>query len=395
VPGGFANEASGTNSFAAGSYAVASNTGTFVWSDLSSTNDFVSSGANQFLIRAAGGVGINTNVTGGNALLVNGNLRVTGKISSGTSSSATGSFAVVAGGSANAATNTAAAVVGGQSNSAGGVYSFVGGGSNNQVAASFATVGGGLGNTVDTNALGATIAGGQGNVATNFYGTVAGGFFNAAGDTASVGGGQQNNASGDYSTIPGGISNVASGYASFAAGARAEATHDYTFVWGGSPSVKTTSSTNGQYTVRAPGGVRFMTSTNNTAGQQLAAGGSSWGALSDSNAKTGVEPVDHRQTLAKLAALPVTQWRYKHDPSRHYIGPMAQDFHATFGLGEDNRYITTLDTDGVTLSAIKGLAEELQEQQALLATQEQQIQSLEKMVETLREHLEQGRSGSF
>jgi hypothetical protein len=56
----------------------------------------------------------------------------------------------------------------------------------------------------------------------------------------------------------------------------------------------------------------------------------------------------------------VTSWHYKHDLKRRYIGPMAQDFHAAFGLGgDDDKTITTLDTDGVTLAAIKGLVEEL------------------------------------
>ena len=45
---------------------------------------------------------------------------------------------------------------------------------------------------------------------------------------------------------------------------------------------------------------------------------------------------------------------------------MAQDFMAAFGYGLDDRYLSTLDMDGVTLAAIQGLyamqREELQEQ---------------------------------
>jgi hypothetical protein len=37
---------------------------------------------------------------------------------------------------------------------------------------------------------------------------------------------------------------------------------------------------------------------------------------------------------------------------------MAQDFHAAFGLGRDNKHIATLDTSGVALLGIKALAEE-------------------------------------
>ncbi len=59
VPGGYNNLAAGAYSFAAGDQAQALNTGTFVWAD-DSVGSFGSTGNNQFLIRAAGGVGIGT-----------------------------------------------------------------------------------------------------------------------------------------------------------------------------------------------------------------------------------------------------------------------------------------------------------------------------------------------
>jgi len=59
VPGGDQNVA-GTNSFAAGHRAKATNTGAFVWAD-STDADFASTADNQFLIRASGGVGIGAN----------------------------------------------------------------------------------------------------------------------------------------------------------------------------------------------------------------------------------------------------------------------------------------------------------------------------------------------
>lgn len=49
----------GTNSFAAGHRAKATHTGTFIWAD-STDADFSSTAANQFLIRASGGVGLGT-----------------------------------------------------------------------------------------------------------------------------------------------------------------------------------------------------------------------------------------------------------------------------------------------------------------------------------------------
>lgn len=59
IPGGSANAATGMFAFAAGSRAKSFHQGTFVWSD-SQSADFTSTGNNQFLIRAAGGVGIGT-----------------------------------------------------------------------------------------------------------------------------------------------------------------------------------------------------------------------------------------------------------------------------------------------------------------------------------------------
>ena len=60
VPGGRNNTASNNFTFAAGNQAKAVHSGTFVWND-AQAGDFTSTGFNQFLIHAAGGVGINTN----------------------------------------------------------------------------------------------------------------------------------------------------------------------------------------------------------------------------------------------------------------------------------------------------------------------------------------------
>lgn len=52
-------------------------------------------------------------------------------------------------------------------------------------------------------------------------------------------------------------------------------------------------------------------------------------------------------------------WRYKGRPDHRFIGPTAQDFHAAFGLGRDNKTISTLDADGVLFLSVKGLVEEI------------------------------------
>jgi hypothetical protein len=82
VGGGYYNIASGDYSFAAGNTALALNDGAFVWAD-DSSSAFASTANNQFLVRAQGGVGINTNNPGTNALMVNGNVTATSFTGSG------------------------------------------------------------------------------------------------------------------------------------------------------------------------------------------------------------------------------------------------------------------------------------------------------------------------
>jgi len=60
VPGGLLNSAEGDYSFASGRRAKANHNGAFVWADQTDV-DFASTGDDQFLIRALGGVGIGTN----------------------------------------------------------------------------------------------------------------------------------------------------------------------------------------------------------------------------------------------------------------------------------------------------------------------------------------------
>jgi hypothetical protein len=79
---------------------------------------------------------------------------------------------------------------------------------------------------------------------------------------------------------------------------------------------------------------------------------------SDRDAKQNIVPLVSQDILAKIVNLEVLEWSYIDAPNQRHIGPMAQDFHAAFGLGRDNKHIATLDTSGVALLGIKALAEE-------------------------------------
>ncbi len=64
IPGGHSNTASGANAFAAGAGAFAEHNYTYVWNCNFGDIDFHSTDNFQYLIRATGGVGINTNAPG-------------------------------------------------------------------------------------------------------------------------------------------------------------------------------------------------------------------------------------------------------------------------------------------------------------------------------------------
>jgi hypothetical protein len=83
---------------------------------------------------------------------------------------------------------------------------------------------------------------------------------------------------------------------------------------------------------------------------------------SDRHRKTDIAPIESLAVLEKVAALPLSTWRYKTDaPETKHLGPMAQDFHAAFGLnGADDKHIATVDADGVALAAIQGLNEKVE-----------------------------------
>jgi hypothetical protein len=190
-------------------------------------------------------------------------------------------------------------------------------------------------------------------------------------------GGYSNTASGDYATVGGGRDNTASGQASFAAGNNARALHDFSFVWSSYPNPSPSFASN-MFFVNAPNGLGINCGAQRPDGGgqywmnlgRVAAGGQLietsvgatltlagvWQNASDQHRKTDFADVDCGAVLQKVLALPVRHWRFTNEVAgvRH-LGPTAQDFHAAFGLGEDERSIGTVDADGVALAAIQGL----------------------------------------
>ena len=107
-------------------------------------------------------------------------------------------------------------------------------------------------------------------------------------------------------------------------------------------------------------------------------------SASDRNLKENFRPTDPREVLNKVTALPISSWNYKDDASSRHLGPMAQDFHAAFGVGPDDRHIATVDADGVALAAIQGLNQKLEE---TVHRQEARLRQLEGELNELRQLL--------
>jgi hypothetical protein len=77
---------------------------------------------------------------------------------------------------------------------------------------------------------------------------------------------------------------------------------------------------------------------------------------SDRNLKREFAPVDTDDILERLATVPVTTWSYRaEDASIRHLGPMAQDFKDTFGVGASEEFIFQVDADGVALASIQAL----------------------------------------
>lgn len=94
--------------------------------------------------------------------------------------------------------------------------------------------------------------------------------------------------------------------------------------------------------------------------------------VSDRNQKKNIAPVDAAAILDKVSRLPISSWTYLKEPAQvRHLGPMAQDFRASFGLGDDDRTYYSVDAQGVALAAIQAL-------NRLVTNQEDRIAKLER-----------------
>jgi len=146
-------------------------------------------------------------------------------------------------------------------------------------------------------------------------------------------------------------------------------------------------------TMRFNNGYRLYTKTDLSTGVYMNNGDASWSSVSDRNMKENFQDVDGEEILGKIRNLSITQWNYiGNTDDVQYIGPMAQDFHATFGLGgSDSLGISTLAFDGVNIAAIQALVhrtDKIQDLEKTIDQQDAEIKALRQEIEEIKRFLE-------
>ena len=324
----------------------------------------------------------------------------------------------MSGGYGNIAANSDATVSGGALNTASGDEAIVSGGYGNTATGDSSTVSGGYVNTASGES--STVSGGFGNSAGNDSATVSGGYGNNAGGVgATVSGGVINTANGEYSFAAGQQAQAlhqgafvwadsqnktfsstandqflirAQGGVGIGTGAPAAAAHISSGGGTSSPQLRVDQTTASGYArlrlvsgaswdVAVGGGINVMNfyaapapgaSGTNIFSLYPNGSASLYGTLaqgSDRAHKENLKSIDPQNVLAKVAAMPITEWNYITDAGVLHLGPMAQDFYAAFSLGADDKHITTIDEGGVALAAIQGLNQKLEKENAELKAQ--------------------------
>jgi len=104
---------------------------------------------------------------------------------------------------------------------------------------------------------------------------------------------------------------------------------------------------------------------------------------SNRDLKENLDPVSAEGVLEWVAALPIARWKFKGESGISHMGSMAQDSHAAFGLGSDDKHIAMVDADGVAVAAIQGLNQKLQDTRRENAALGQRIEQLEELLRKL------------
>ena len=297
-----------------------------------------------------------------------------------------GPWGFVGGGAGNTNYGSYGVICGGGLNAANGIYAMIGAGYGNLVSGTYSVVPGGLGNTASGDG---SFAAGEHAQALHqgafvWSDSQTGPFASTGQDqfliraTGGVGIGtaapvaplhvRDRNPSGECLVL--GVDPHAGGYTALSLGVSA-VTNGYAWLQG----IKSSGSAYGDLILNpSSGNVGIGISTPATALHVIGTvTATAFNPASDRNLKENFTPVRPREVLDKVAALPISRWNFIGDAATPHVGPMAQDFHAAFGLGTDDRHIATVDGDGVALAAIQGLNQKLEERTQKLESENAEL----------------------
>jgi hypothetical protein len=149
-----------------------------------------------------------------------------------------------------------------------------------------------------------------------------------------------------------------------------------TFIWSDGSATASAdtfrNTANNEFALRATGGFRFRTNLGGTTGCNLPAGSGVFNCTSSRTTKQNFAPVSGTDVLGKIRALPISTWNYTSEGAQvRHLGPMAEDFYQSFGLGVGNTSIGVQDLASVSLAGVKALEERTAELQSKTAEVDQ------------------------
>ncbi|HXO22534.1 MAG TPA: tail fiber domain-containing protein [Thermoanaerobaculia bacterium] len=115
-----------------------------------------------------------------------------------------------------------------------------------------------------------------------------------------------------------------------------------------------------------------------TSGGDMTISGTTYNTGSSREIKENFSVVSPVDILQKVVNMPLTAWNLKAEPRERHIGPIAEDWWATFGLGMDDKHVSMTDVGGVALAAIKGLHQVVREKDASIAKLQETVDGLQK-----------------
>jgi len=115
--------------------------------------------------------------------------------------------------------------------------------------------------------------------------------------------------------------------------------------------------------------------------------GTTYNVGSSRSLKENFVPVDNRMILQRVVDMPLTEWNAKTAPDQRHIGPVAEEWWATFGLGSDDKHVSLTDVGGVALAAIKGLNQVVSEKDSVISRLEQTVGTLQQQNSALEARL--------